>query len=97
MGGNIAAVMALLIPITIFMIPIIAILTNHQRKMAELMRHQHPQANPNELLEMRREMQELKQLVAQQTIQMDDFLSNQRKLSAAPPPVPQDLQARIGS
>jgi len=97
MGDNIPAMMALLIPITIFMIPIIAILTHHQRKMAELMRHQQPQAAPDELAEMRREMQELKQLVSQQAIQMDDFLSSQRKLSVAPPPVPQDLQSRIGS
>lgn len=95
--GDVFPILALLIPITIFMIPIVAILTHHQRKMAELMRHRAPQAAPDELAEMRREMQELKQLVAQQTIQMDDFLSNQRRLSVSPPPVPHDLQSRIGS
>ncbi len=89
--------MVYLIPITALMIPIVAILTYHQRKMAELMRTQLPQGNPQELSEMRREMQELKQIVAQQAIQMDDFLNNQRKLTAGPPPTPQDLQSRIGS
>jgi len=34
-----------LVPILIFMIPIIAILTKHQQRMAELI-HQNPQNNP---------------------------------------------------
>ncbi len=88
---------AVMIPITIFMIPIIAILTHHQRKMAELMRQQHPQSNPNEIAELRREVYELKQLVSQQAIQMDDFLGNQKKLLAGPTGTPQDLQSRVGS
>jgi hypothetical protein len=78
------------------MIPIIAILTAHQRKMAELMHQRKPEANPHELLELRRDVQQLKEIVSQQAIQMDDFLSNQRKLSASPPAVPAELRDRIG-
>lgn len=95
--GDVFPIIALLIPITIFMIPIVAILTHHQRKMAEMMRHQQPHGQSNEISEIRREMQELKQIVAQQAIQMDDFLTSQRKLTAVPPPMPQELQSRIGS
>lgn len=84
----------ILIPIIALMIPIVALLTQHQRRMAELMR-QGNQGNPNELTELRREVQQLKEIVSQQAIQMDDFLSNQRKL-AAPPPAPSELQNRLG-
>lgn len=104
MEGEIPGVLALFIPITIFMIPIIAILTHHQRKMAELHRQGQPLGQPNEIAEMRRELQQLKEIVAQQAIQMDDFLSAQRKLAeparpvaVVPPPVPEDIQSRLGS
>lgn len=87
--------MGILIPIVALMIPIVAILTMHQRKMAEMMRQSHPQGNPHELAELRRDVQQLKEIVSQQAIQMDDFLANQRKL-AAPPPTPSELQNRLG-
>jgi hypothetical protein len=77
-----------LIPIILggimFMIPIVAILTKHQQKMAELMRHnaQHPQGNPLENEMMRREMEQLRQLVMQQTIAIDNLASQNRELAA---------------
>ena len=81
--------LALMIPIIIFMIPIIAILTHHQRQMAEIVHRRGPQPADLELL--RREVQELKQLVHQQAIAMDTFMENQRKLNQ-----PTELQGRIG-
>ena len=67
-------VIPLLIPIVIFMIPIIAILTSHQRKMAELLHGSRQNNLPNADVEMlRREVQELKQIVHQQTIAIDNL------------------------
>ncbi len=90
---------AIMIPIVAFMIPIIAILTAHQRKMAEIMRNDarmHPQNN--EISELRREMSDLKAIVSQQAIQMDDFLTQQRQAaSQIPPRIPQDVQERLNS
>lgn len=67
-----------------FMIPIVAILTKHQQKMAELMRQntttQH--ANPLENEMMRREVEQLKQLVMQQTIAIDNLANQNRELAA---------------
>lgn len=96
-GADPIAAIALLIPITALMIPIVAILTMHQRKMAEMMRQRHQQESPHEIAAIKHELQELRQLVNQQAIQMDDFLTAQRQLSATPPPAPNDLQNRIGS
>lgn len=67
-------VLPLLIPIIIFMIPIVAILTNHQRKMAELLHGSRQNSLPSpEVDALRREVQELKQIVHQQTIAIDNL------------------------
>jgi len=74
---------ALLIPICALMIPIVAILTTHQRRMAELIHGSRQNAISSTELEMlRREVQELKQIVHQQTIAMDGI--NRRELPADP-------------
>lgn len=66
-------VLPYLIPIIIFMIPIVAILTTHQRKMAELV-HRNPTPNSNgEIDALRREVQELKEIVHQQTLAIDNI------------------------
>lgn len=66
-------VLPYLIPIIIFMIPIVAILTTHQRKMAELV-HRNPAPNSNgEIDALRREVQELKEIVHQQTLAIDNI------------------------
>ena len=59
-----------LIPILIFMTPIIAILTAHQRKMAEIL-HSRPQVPTEEIQALRREVADLRQLVHQQAIALD--------------------------
>lgn len=87
--------LALMIPITALLIPIVAILTQHQRRMAEIMRQQAPQG-VHEMHELRREVAQLKEIVNQQAIQMDDFLTKQGQLMA-PPPAPQNLHERLNS
>ena len=69
---------AYLIPLVIFMIPIIAILTSHQQKMAKII-HERASIIPDqrqaqELNQLRAEIQELKSLVHQQAIAMDSML-----------------------
>ncbi|HEY0866217.1 MAG TPA: hypothetical protein VGE01_02495 [Fimbriimonas sp.] len=79
-----------LIPLVIFMIPIVAILTTHQRKMAELM-HRNPsqQYNP-EIAALRQEVMELKQLIYQQSIAMDNLTALQARSTP-----PATLEERI--
>jgi hypothetical protein len=83
------AILALLIPITCLMIPIVAILTAHQRKMAEII-HQKASTQPGEIEALRREIYELKQLVHQQAIAMDSLLVRQ-----TPPPTSPDISQRL--
>lgn len=83
-----AGQIALLIPIIIFMIPIIAILTAHQRRMAEIVHSR--KGEPNEIAELRREVLELKQLIHQQAISIDNMVSRQVVDR------PADVSARIG-
>jgi hypothetical protein len=85
-----AGSIAILIPVLIFMIPIIAILTSHQRRMAEIV-HGGKNGNPGDIDALRREIHELKQLVHQQAISIDNLLARQQ--SATPPEIP----TRIGS
>lgn len=87
-------VIALIIPVIIFMIPIIAILTHHQRKMAELTHSRWQGQSNTDIERLNREVQELKQLVHQQAILIDNLVSTQTQLHA-----PQDqnqLRGRIG-
>jgi len=90
-------ILPFLIPIIALMIPIIVILTKHQQKMAELLRGsaQQQQANP-EISELRREIYDLKQIVSQQAIALDDFLSTQAKMRTTPPEAPEELRNRLG-
>jgi len=85
--------MALMIPLLIFAIPIIAILTGHQQKMAQIMREQNQGAVDHTQLEMlRRELAELKQIVHQQSIAIDNLAN----ASARVTPMEDQLQDRIG-
>lgn len=69
-------------------IPIVAILTKHQRKMAELV-HQNAQPIANAETQMlRQEIQELKSLVHQQAIALDNL--------ARPIPTAERIQERVG-
>jgi len=80
----------LLIPIMIFMIPIIAILTSHQQKMAKLIHGNQSENQMNaailqELQAMRAEVAHLREVVNQQALAVDDIRTYPR------PTVPERL------
>lgn len=82
MGDALGNAMNMAPAVVIFMIPIIAILTAHQRKMAELM-HRPAQQNPQSD-QLAFEVQQMRQALAQQTIALDSLvteLKNQNKAS----------------
>ena len=87
------AIIALMIPVLALMIPIVAIFVHHQQKMAQIL-HQNPVNNP-EVSALRQEIAELKTLVHQQAITLDNIATAQRSLNE-PPAVP-SLTDRLGT
>ncbi|MCW5940942.1 MAG: hypothetical protein KIS66_01835 [Fimbriimonadaceae bacterium] len=84
---------AVFIPIIALLIPIVAILSAHQQKMARIFaERQNAPQSLEEISRLRAEVYELKQLVHQQTIQMDSLLS----LSTRPTTPSEDVPQRIG-
>lgn len=81
------ATMALAIPILVFMIPIIAILTAHQRKMAEIYAQQGLRQHDPEIAALRQEVHELKTLIHQQAIAMDNLASGRVGIPPSAPSV----------
>ena len=84
----------------VFMIPIIAILTAHQRKMALIMRGQDEEGRrvrTPEVDQLRHEMAELRQMVAQQAIMMDNLAGTQNKILESMASQSADLRDRIGN
>jgi|GEM_PF-1441701 len=79
-GDDLAGI---IIPALVFLIPIIAILTRHQQKMTMLMRDRDQSAFSNQQQDSRllHEIAQLRQLVAQQSIAIDDLSTQQRELS----------------
>lgn len=78
-----------------FLIPIIAILTYHQRKMAEIIhrRDVRDQSDKGEIQALRAEVYELKQLLHTQMIAMDGL-----NRTSVPPPTPHaEIEQRLGS
>jgi hypothetical protein len=76
-------VIAMAIPILALMIPIVAILTRHQRSMAELIHSRHA-TNPAELEAIRQEIRELRTILHSQTIALDDIRSQSQAPMADP-------------
>ena len=74
----------LLIPLFALMIPIIVILTKHQQKMAEIMHR--TAGDEGQIAALRQEIAELRALVHQQAITLDNISQFQKSLNA--PPVP---------
>ena len=70
--GLLIPIVAIVVPM---LIPIVAILTKHQHRMAMLYRENSSvdRATMTEIQAMREEMRQLRALVHQQTIAMDDF------------------------
>jgi hypothetical protein len=94
MFEDLVPIVALLL---VFGIPIIAILTAHQQKMAKLIHGQRPQMDPAVIEEIRSLRTEISQLQDRVNTMMLDQ-DTARKLAASPPPVPQSdpLEQRLG-
>jgi HAMP domain-containing protein len=71
----------------IFGLPIVAVLTSHQQKMAAIIHGRNQGQNSGEMEAMRHEINELKQLIHQQTIVTDNLTQLVSK-SALNQPVP---------
>lgn len=63
----------LLIPIVALLIPIVAVLTKHQQRMAEIMAQGKVDGPSSEISALRGEVSELKRLLYQQTIVLDNI------------------------
>ena len=89
------SVIGMMIPILIFLIPIIAILTSHQQKMAQIYREgaQRLGANDADLIALREEMRQLRELVQQQAIVLDNIAMLQTRSADLPPQAP--LETRL--
>ena len=74
--------LAVFIPIIALMIPIVAILVNHQRKMAEIIHGGTNSAAQAELYQLRGEVAELRERVNQQAIQLDGVRSQVREIGS---------------
>ncbi|MFN3683445.1 MAG: hypothetical protein ACK41F_05860 [Fimbriimonadaceae bacterium] len=77
-------IVALFIPVLALMIPIVAIWTKH-RQTIERMRldaKNQKRAELEEVEKLRSEVKELKEIVFQQTLALDSFLSEQRRIGA---------------
>lgn len=80
-----------MIPIIALLIPIVAILSGHQRKMAEII-HQNNRLPNGEVEALRQEIRELRHLMHQQAIAIDDVRSRQ---TLGSPTVPTDVRERL--
>jgi hypothetical protein len=90
LGEDIPAVVAVMLPVFALMIPIVAILTKHQQKMAAII-HQNQAQVPNaDIAALRQEIQALKEIVHQQAIALDGPVLRQ----SVPPPAP-DVARRL--
>lgn len=78
----------------LFMIPIVAILTQHQQKMAKILRENAANDRSHETESLRREVEALRQLVLQQTIAIDNLAAS--KQLATPPAAPFEERLRQG-
>jgi len=83
-------ILALAIPIIALTIPIVAILTGHQRKMAEILHNSQVGIGQADAAALQRQIDELRQLVGQQTFALEDLRT---RMAALPPSIPQTQRA----
>lgn len=88
-----ADVVWVLIPITALLIPIVAMLTRHQQKMAEILNRS--SGDHSELLAIRQDLAELKTILHSHAINLDTYAGTQKSLRE-PPPSP-TLSDRLSS
>jgi hypothetical protein len=88
------ATLALIVPIIALLIPIVAILVKHQKDMA-MMYHQTGQlVASTEVEDLRKQVEDLRQLLTNQTLVLDDIRQTQKQLAAHAEPVKQRLQGQ---
>ena len=96
-GGlaNLEGVLPLMIPIIALMIPIVAVLTKHQQRMAEIIHNNQGQNQlvGEEVAAIQKEIRELKALIHQQAIAIDNVATP--RMSA--PPAPESIQERLSN
>ena len=74
-GFNMDNLADLIVPIMALLIPIVAIMASHQRKMAEIFAQRQSNVPNPEIQGLREEIGELKALVHQQAIMVDNLVS----------------------
>ena len=81
MDWNLAAMISC-VSVAALLVPIVAILTKHQKEMAETFAKKHqPQLSQNpEVTQMREEMRMLREQLNQQSIMLDDIRSQGKNL-----------------
>lgn len=77
-------------------VPIVAMLLTHQRRMAELVNGNQAQRGQSDVkvARLEAEVAQLRQLIAENVIAMDDHRTATARL--APPPPPQEIRERLG-
>jgi len=92
MGPFDTGMFALLIPIIALSIPIVALLVGHQQKMAQIIHSNASNVGPlkAEIDALRKEIAELRQLVHEQTIAVDNMMG-----AARPRPIEASAQASM--
>lgn len=86
--GHVASSLAdLIVPLVAIAIPIVAIMLSHQRKMAQMYLERQTAQPSAEIQSLRQEIRELKALVHEQTIALDNALR----------PTPDTIRERVGA
>lgn len=70
-----------LIPVTALLIPIVAIFSSHQQKMAQIL---HGAGDRREIDALREEVSELRRQLGQQALTVDDMRTSLRSLAVKP-------------
>lgn len=77
-----------LVPVTALLIPIVAIFSHHQQKMAQII---HGRQDPEEVAALRAQVEEMRRQLASQSVVLDDIRSQVKGLPSA------TIQDRLGS
>lgn len=79
-------------------VPIVAMMLNHQRKMAELIhkRQGHDAGVETRIDQMQRQIEDLRTLLYDHTIRMDDQRELMRKATPPAPPEADEIARRLG-
>jgi HAMP domain-containing protein len=84
---NMEDILALIVVFgAIFAVPLVVVLTGHQRKMAQIIHQSQTGGNEAQMAIMQRQIDELRQLVGQQTFILEDLRTRVSSLPSNLPP-----------